>query len=157
MNVFFVSRFQRTTGRMIALRRPPAKPPNPPRNPTSGRRPSPLKSVCWMDQTTRPQLRCANTLYHTRYEFPPEALSRDGCSMATRADLQPSLPPAESMKGFTCRVCCFDGSCANLCRADRTRQEVHARFTPQMPPVREATIRGRRRRRSLVSDGLWTG
>lgn len=74
MNVFFfVSRFQRTTGRMIALRRPPAKPPNPPRNPTSGQRPSPLKSVCWMDQTTRLQLRCANTLYQTHYEFPSDA------------------------------------------------------------------------------------
>lgn len=90
---------------MIALRRPPAKPPNPPRNPTSGRRLSPLKSVCWMDRTTRLPLRCANTLYHTRYKFPPDApWSRDGCSLATRADLQPSLPPAESMKGFTCRM-----------------------------------------------------
>lgn len=140
MNVFFVSRFQRTTGRMIALRRPPAKPPNPPRNPTSGRRPSPLKWVCWMDQTTMPPLRCASTLHRTRYKFPPDApWSRDGCSMATRADLQPSLPSAESMKGFTCGICCFDGSCASLCRADRTRQEVDA---PQMPPGREAAVRG---------------
>lgn len=40
------------------------------------------------------------------------------------------------MKGLACRVCCLDGSCASLCRADRTRQEVHA---PQMPPGRDAT------------------
>lgn len=60
---------------MIALRKPPAKPPNPPRNPTSGRRPSPLKSVCWMDPTTRLPLRCADTLDHTRYRFPPDAPS----------------------------------------------------------------------------------
>lgn len=52
--------------------------------------------------------------------------------MATRADLQPSLPPAESMKRFTSCVCCFDGSCGSLCWADRTRQEVHARFTPDL-------------------------
>lgn len=96
---FFVSRFQRTTGRMIALRRPPAKPPNLPRNPPNGQRPSLSKSVCWMDQTTRLQWRYSPTLYCTHSKSPPDApSSHDRCAMATRVELQPLLSPAESQK-----------------------------------------------------------
>lgn len=84
---------------MIALRRPPAKPPNLPRNPPSGQRPPLSKSVCWMDQTTRLQWRYAHTLYCTHAKFPPDApRSHDGCTMATGGELQPLLPPAESQK-----------------------------------------------------------
>lgn len=91
---FFVSRFQKTKGRMIAPRRPPAKPPNPPRNPTSGQRPSLSKSVCWMDQTMRLQLRCANT------DAPP---SLEGRSMATRWKLCQSQCRADHTRQELCR------------------------------------------------------
>lgn len=124
---FFVSRFQMTKGRMIALRRPPVKPLNRPRNPTSGQRPSPSKSVCWMDRTTRPRSRCAYALN----TFPPDTpSSRDGCSMATGADLQPLLPPArvhERILKRTRAVLIVSMEAA----PSPTRQELQARFTPQ--------------------------
>lgn len=159
MKWFFVFRFQRTMGRMIALRRPPAKPPNLPRNPPSGQRPSLSKSVCWMGQTTRLQWRYAHNLYCTHSKFPPDAPS----SHDEAAPWQPELscshcfhrPSPRNGSAFcstenTFCAHCFYGSCVSLCRAGRTRQELHACFTPQMPPGTDATNCGWCKCRSCI-------
>lgn len=72
---FLSPRFQKTTGKMIALRRPLAKPPNLPRKPPNGPRLSLLKLLYLMAQTMRLQLR-----YVTHFTF--THFSRMGKNMA---------------------------------------------------------------------------
>lgn len=80
---------------------------------------------------------CSHSLC-THSKFPPDAPS----SHDEAAPWQPELscshcfhrPSPRNRSAFcstenTCCAHCFDGSCVSLCRADCTRQELHACFT----------------------------